>query len=329
MKWQALTAAVGSILVVILIAYVALTATSESTPDSGGTYVEGIAGNPTAINPILAFSDADKDLVRLIFSGLTKLDGRGEVVPDLAKTWEISEDSHTYVFHLRDDVKWHDGTAFTAKDVVFTARSMQDPQFPGNPYLAEVWKNVTVEKTGDFTVKFTLKDAYAPFLVYTTIGILPAAAFQGVPVKEMGNTSFRSKPIGTGPFKLAELSVESALLDVNQDYYGEKRPYLSKIKLNFFPDYKTGLNALRQKGIQGLAIEAMEDVPRLKESKDLAVYEAPRTNLSIMFLNLMAPLFKDKAVRQALMYALDRQRIIDVAAGGLGQVAHSPIPPNT
>ena len=93
--------------------YTALNTTTVLVPDYGGTYREGVAGNPRYINPLLStFNDVDRDLVALVFRGLTVADERGQIQPDLADTWEISPDNLIYTFHLRQDVRWHDGAAF-------------------------------------------------------------------------------------------------------------------------------------------------------------------------------------------------------------------------
>ncbi|MGB9880193.1 MAG: ABC transporter substrate-binding protein, partial [Anaerolineae bacterium] len=156
MRWQVLIAIVAIFLILALTGYTAFHLTTVAIPDYGGTYREGVAGNPNCINPLFsAYSNVDRDLVVLIFNGLTYADERGQIQPDLADTWEISPDNLTYTFHLRQDVRWHDGTPFTADDVVFTINVLRSPDFQGQPRLAELWQMVTVERADCYTVRFT------------------------------------------------------------------------------------------------------------------------------------------------------------------------------
>ena len=294
----------------------------------GGTYVEGVSGQPVNINPLFCyFNDVDKDLVALIFSGLTRLNEKGEVIPDLAESWEISPDGRQYTFHLRKGVLWHDGWPFTADDVLFTVGAIQDPGFPGVPDFVLLWNGVSVEKVDDFTVIFTLESAYAPFLSYTTLGILPRHILGTTTAKELADSPFNVSPIGTGPFKFKEATVESILLESNQDYYLAK-PYLSNIELKLYPDYQTGLAALRRKEIHGqllYPLASREELAEIRQNKDVIIYTAHRASYAVVYLNLSSPLFRDKAVRQALLYYLDRKKIITESLAGQGLIANSPI----
>lgn len=321
---------VGPVFIAALLFLGLLYLTTERVPDYGGRYVEGVAGAPMAINPLLfSYNEVDKDLVYLIFSGLTRLDERGEVVPDLAERWEISGGGNTYTFYLRPEVRWHDGATFTADDVVFTIQAIQDPDFQGFPDLARLWRKVKVEKVNDLAVRLTPEAPYAPFLSYTTLGILPAHTLKGVPAKELPNNLFNVRPIGTGPFMIKEVTLERAVLEANPSYFGGF-PYLSEIEFRFYPDYPTALNALKEGKVQGMILppgEAVPDLATWKGNKKPMVYQPPKSSFSLIFLNLQQPLFQDKRVRQALSYGLDRSTIVRSVLGGQGVPAYSPILP--
>ncbi len=153
----AVIAVIGALAVLLLAGYLASITTAVTVPDVGGTYVEGLAGRPQAINPLLCQTNpAERDLVALVFNGLTRRNERGEAVPDLAERWEVSADGRTYTFHLRKRVKWHDGTAFGADDVVATFQALQDPAYPGVAWLANLWRQVCVERLDALTVRVTL-----------------------------------------------------------------------------------------------------------------------------------------------------------------------------
>ncbi len=328
-RWQAIIAVVGVILLVVLLGYLAYTTTTVISPDVGGTYVEGIAGRPSYINPILSqYNQVDKDLVSLIFSSLADINERGEIVPDLARDWDVSDDGLVYTFYLRRDVFWQDGEPFTADDVLFTVEAIQDENYQGAPELAELWRTVAVEKINDYTVSFTLEAPLATFLDYTTIGILPRHLLADVPASELLRDQFNVRPVGTGMFKIGEVSGEHVILEANPDYHGET-PLLSKIEFKFYPDYQSIFSAYQQGEVEGISQVLPEDLPEVRREEHLRLYSARLSGYALVFLRLDLPVFEEKEVRQALMWAIDRQRIIDQILDGQGVVAHSPILPNS
>ncbi len=332
LRWQVIITLLGIALLGSLLGYLAFTFTTVVVPDVGGTYVEGLAGNSRYINPILCqYNEVDRDLCSLIFNGLTKLNERGEVIPDLAERWEISDDGLVYTFHLRCDVLWHDEVPFSADDVVFTVEAMQDPGYRGAPYLDELWRSVEVVKVNSHTVRFTLRGPFAPFLDYTTIGILPAHLLAEVPAESLPNDPFNQRPVGTGLFQLEEVSAEHALLKGNPLFYGPK-PYLNKIEFRFYPNHESVLSAYELGEVQGISRVLPEDLPKVKGHSGLKLFSARLTGYTLMFLNLKdpaVPFFQEKLVRQALIYAIDRQKLVDRVLKGQGLVAHSPILPET
>jgi peptide/nickel transport system substrate-binding protein len=123
-------------------------------PKTGGSYTEGLIGVPHYINPLLASNDVDRDLSSVIFSGLMKMDAKGQLVPDLAEGYTISDDKKTYTFKLRDGLRWHDGEPLTAEDVVYTLSVVQDPELKSPLRLS--FSGVKVEALNDTTVKIQL-----------------------------------------------------------------------------------------------------------------------------------------------------------------------------
>ncbi|MCD6285858.1 MAG: peptide ABC transporter substrate-binding protein, partial [Anaerolineae bacterium] len=172
--WQVVLVGIGFLVAAVMFAYMASTYTTEFRPAPGGTYVESVGGYPQSLNPLLSYySDADSDVVSLVFSGLTQLNMHGEIEPDLASGWSVDERGITYTFRLSRNVVWHDGFPFSAEDVVFTTELLQDPDYPGPPDIGALWRAVKVIEVDEYTVQFVLEEPYAPFLDYTTIGILP------------------------------------------------------------------------------------------------------------------------------------------------------------
>ena len=333
-RWQALLIGLGMALAGILLTYLALTYTTIQVPAVGGTYVEGIAGTPHYINPLLSsFNEADQDICALIFNGLTRLNSNGEVEPDLAQNWEISLDGLVYVFHLKTNVQWHDGTPFTADDVLFTIRMLQDPDYPGSPDIGALWQMIQAEKEDDYTLRFTLSETFAPFIDYTTIGILPAHLMEGVRAGDLPGLEFNLNPVGTGPFRMAEVEIiegeiSSVLLE-RSPYYRDEGPLLEHIRVRFYPSYQAVFNAFEAGEVDGVGQVLVEDLAQAEASESLALYSAQMARHTLVLLNLSKgnelPFFQEAEVRQALLYGLDRQRMVEQVLQGRGIVAHSPL----
>ncbi|MCL4370874.1 MAG: ABC transporter substrate-binding protein [Chloroflexi bacterium] len=301
-----------------------------TVPDAGGAYVEAVVGNPGYLNPILLqFNQVDRDLSALLFSGLTRFDENGLIVPDLAERWEIGDGGKSYLFHLRKDVRWHDRTPFTSDDVVFTVKAMQAAGFQGNQEVAELWRDVGVEQVSDYDVRFTLKEPFAPFLEYTTVGILPRHLYSETAGKSMVDSPYNLRPIGTGPFKLTKITGESIALEPHADYYGPA-PKLAQLRFRFYPDYPSALAALEKGEVDALPYLDPQDVARLKANDKLAVYSAPDyLRYAVLFLNDSTPPFQDKAVRQAVAYAINKDRMIQAVMEGQAVPGKGAISPGS
>jgi peptide/nickel transport system substrate-binding protein len=317
------------ILLVVAMGYLAFSVTTVTVPDFGGTYVEGIAGNPHAINPILCQSNpVDQDLAALIFTGLTRHNDKGEIIPDLAERWEISQDGTTYTFFLRTDVVWHDGAPFTAEDVIYTVNAIQHPDFQGVHFLSDMWRSVVVEQVNASTVRFILREPFAPFLDYTALGVLPAHILNSVPVKVLGESKFNATPVGTGPFKVAEVSGRHVVLVANPDFY-RSRPYLDRMEFIFYPNAPSVVEARKRGEVAGIGRVLPEYLKAVRDDNALVLHSAPLSGYNLVLLNLDRGMFQDRAVRQAMMMALDRQKLVDEVLAGQGIVINSPILPNS
>jgi len=337
-RWQILLIVLGVVLVGILLTYLAINYTTVLRPGRGGTYVEGIVGFSQYLNPLLSgYNEVDRDICALMFSGLTRLNERGEVEADLARGWEVTLDGLTYTFHLRSNAYWHDGTPVTSDDVVFTMGLLQDPDFPGPPDLgSQIWQTVTVEQVDRRTVRFTLSSPYALFLDYTTVGILPAHLLRGVQAADLPAVQFNLNPVGSGPFQLEEIEVEgeivTAMVLKQFPRYYSTRPYLDRIQFRFYSSYQQVLNAYEAGEVRGIARITIPDLPRARAFPSLNIFSAQIAEYGLVFLNLGRsdlPFFQEQEVRQALLYALDRQKIIDDVLEGQALVAHSPLIPGT
>jgi peptide/nickel transport system substrate-binding protein len=338
-RWQALIALSGITLVGLFLFSIALSRTTVLVPEEGGIYTEGLAGVPHYVNPLLAqYNQVDQDLVSLIFNGLTRPDDQGELEPDLASSWTVSPDGLVYGFYLRRDVRWSDGEPFDADDVLFTIALIQDPDFPGVPYLGDLWRTVSVEKVDAYSVRFRLKEPLPTFADYTTIGILPEHVLGDVSARDLLTHPFNVHPIGTGPFLLADISAERALLVPNPRHVSppgknirREQPYLAGIEFRFYPTYERLLTAYQAGDIQGISYVPPYLFPEAAALTSLELYSARLSGYQIVYLNLQdregSPFFQDARVRRALLLALDRQALINDALNGQGIVATGPIRP--
>ena len=328
-RFQVIIALVAILGLALVLAYVAFRVNRVTVPEAGGIYVEGLAGTPQTVNPLLSQANpVDQDLVALIYSGLTRADERGRIQPDLATSWDISAGGTIYTFHLREDVTWHDGAPFSARDVIFTVGLMQDPAFQGAALLSDLWRNVAAEALSEYTVRFTLREPYAPFLDYTTIGVLPAHILRAVEPGRLAESDFNGSPVGTGPFRVEDVTALHMVLVPFEGYYGQP-PYLERLELRFYPDTPSVFEGRKRGEVQGLARVLPEYLDVVRKDDDLALYTGPLAGYNLVILNLDRPVFQSVDVRQAMMYALDRQALVDEVLGGQGIVIHSPILPHS
>jgi peptide/nickel transport system substrate-binding protein len=301
-------------------------------PDYGGTLTEGVLGTPRFINPLLAASDVDKDLTALVYSGLLKTDSDGDLVPDLAASYSISDDSLMYTFTLKDDAYFSDGTKVTADDVVFTVEKAQDDALK-SPRQAS-FAGVKVEKIDEKTVAFSLKQPYAPFIQNLTMGILPLHIWKNVSNEEFPYSQFNTKPIGSGPYEVDAISYTSSGLPSEYrlkafSKYALGEPYITNIVLKSYQSESDEIAAYKSGKIDSLHSISPKDLPSVKLADDaVALSPLPRI-FGVFFNQNVQPIFVNKEVRQALDAATDKQAVIDTVLQGYGIVIDGPVPAAT
>jgi len=300
-------------------------------PKNGGEYTEGLIGAPQFINPIYSPSnDVDADLVRLVYSGLMHVTPDGRIEPDLAESYEISEDGKQYTFHIRGDARWHDGTQVTADDVLFTFDSIQDPNL-ASP-LAVSFRGTEIEKIDDLTIKFTLEEPFSPFLTTLTVGILPRHLWMDVPLTGFQIAEFNRKPIGSGPYKFKSFTrdkrglIHSYNLERNEDFYG-KAPYIEFLTFKFYPTFEEGINALNNKNIQGLSYLPKESKEKILGRNDLVYYAPTMPQYTALFFNQKESTFlANDDMRRALALATIKEDIASDVLNNEATAIHAPIP---
>jgi peptide/nickel transport system substrate-binding protein len=305
-------------------------------PAQGGIYTEAVVGELQRLNPVLDHQNQpDRDIDRLIFSGLVRFDSRGIPLPDLAESWGISQDGKIYNFSLRPGLKWHDGQAVTADDVAFTVEMLRQ----GNPSLPldvqEFWKTVEVKGTGN-NIQFRLPEPFAPFLDYATFGIIPRHLLNGLSGDTFINSPFNLQPVGTGPFQFERLIVDNGrisgvVLRAYKDYYGQKAN-LSQVVFLFYPDSIGALTAVKENRAQGISKLTADVLPQALAYPNLSVYSGRKPEMSILLMNLKNPevaFFQEVEVRRAILRSINRQWMIDNLLQGQAIQADGPIFPGT
>ncbi len=298
-------------------------------PRKGGSFTEGVIGTARYINPVLAFSDTDRDLSSLVYSGLLKAKPDGTFVPDLAGDYSISPDGKTYTFNIREDAVFHDGSQVTADDVIFTIQKIQDPNIK-SPKRAN-WDGVTVEKVDNKVVRFNLKQAYVPFIENTTLGILPKHIWKDASVDEFAFSQFNIEPIGSGPYKISNITrnssgIPKSITLESFNHYSLGTPYINSIEFNFYQNENTLVDAYKNgdfetfHSISGETAEELE-----KDNVNIERYPLPQV-FAIFFNQNHNPIFAHKEVRLALNALTDRQALVDQTLHTFGTQALSPIP---
>ncbi len=270
-------------------------------------------------------------MVQLIYSGLLKYNSEGKLTEDLAESYEVSEDSLVYTFHLRKNARWHDGEAVSAADLVFTVNALQDPAYKSP--LRYNWQGVEVRQIDDYTVSFSLKSPYFGFLGNLTTGILPKHIWENVSPEKFSLADYNLRPIGSGPYKFTDFQKDSGgnilSYDLNSfpEYYKGK-PYISRITLYFYPDESSLVEAYNKKEIKGMNNITPEGAAAIKDSKNTVLYELgyPRYFSVFFNQNKSVPLASDE-VRLALAAAVNRQEIIDKVLFGKGVAVYFPFLP--
>ncbi len=290
----------------------------------GGSYVEGVVGDADRVNPLFIDDPVQADLASLIFSGLTRVDRDGAMLPDLARSWEVSPDGRTYLFHLRPGVLWHDGERFSADDVVFTARILSSPDYAGDPGVGALWRSVTTKKVDRLTVRFDLAEPYAPFLAGATVGILPQHLFGALDAPGVAASPINESPVGTGPFVLERLADEGARLRAYRRYHLEP-PFLDRIGLAFFESDDKLAAAVRSGEVQGGLLTAVDGM----DGGRLTPHRFVTSSYVVLYLSQRSVLFVDPRVREAVRLVIDRDAIVRGALGGEGMASDSPIPPGS
>ena len=300
-------------------------------PAHGGTVTEALVGSPKLINPLYAsINDVDRDLATLVYSSLFRLNDRLEAVPDLAESYQWSDDRKTLEVKLRSDVKFHDGTPLTANDVEFTYKAIKNPAYRSP--LSTLFRSVTVIRLDDQTVQFQLDEPKPTFLNDLAVGILPAHIWSQIPEASAQLADVNIRPIGSGPYQVVSFTRDSKGVIVNfrlesfDQYYGIK-PYIHEWRFRFYADRASAEAAFKNSQVDALAFAPWAEVDEVKNENTHAVrIELPQK--TVAFFNTKDDLLKDTTMRKALTLAIDPGEIADLL-GSEVRITASPFPFDT
>lgn len=286
---------------------------------------------PKTLHPLVATDVYTQNVNNFIFETLIDFDrDTFDTIPKLATSWEISADNKKFTFHLRHDVKWHDGQPFTADDVVFTANLFRGPQNPnpnGQVYYGDVEDVIKVDED---TVQFVYKKIYFKgFSICGTMEILPKHLLKNETDHE--NSDFNDHPIGTGPYRFLKQKRNHSILLEKNSYYWGPQSNIEKILFKIVSDSAIAIQLIKKEGLDYLGevrvIQWLKQTNSLKFNQKFRKMAYPGKSYSYVAWNNQSPFFSDKRVRKAMTLMIDRQKIIEKMQHGIGKVATGPFYP--
>ena len=289
------------------------------TGPPGGRLVEVVVGDVRRASPIATLTtEAEGDVVALVFAGLMRPGPDGTPEADLAESWEATPDGLTYTFRLRPGLTWHDGVPLTASDVAFTIALIQAGDFTGPAALAAAWGGVEVFVADPRTVLFHLVEPSAEFLSRASIGLLPAHLRDAMPDRGLGVPAFEQRPVGAGPYRVRAIEEGRVRLE-RFERYAHGAPHIGQVELRTVEDAAEQARVLaRGDGDAGLLSEVAIDEERaLSERPDLRAIVLTRSAYTIVYLNVHITPLDDLSTRRALIAALDRPSLTTIVGRGL------------
>ncbi|MEN9338312.1 MAG: hypothetical protein RI945_37, partial [Candidatus Parcubacteria bacterium] len=281
-------------------------------PTFGGTLKEGVVGVSRYVNPVLASSDTDKDLSRLVYSGLVKKDTGGELVNDLANNIEESEDNLTFTVTIKENAKFHDGEKVRSEDVIFTLSKIQDKNI--NSPLAIDFEGVEAESLDENTVVFHLKRPYIHFRESLTFGILPKHLWNNVSQEEFSLSDKNINPIGSGPYEVRRVVKDGSLAKryelVSYKKYVNGRPYIDNVEISVYQNEKDLFSAFKKGDIDSTAYLNPNSLEKLgTEKENILVSELPNL-FSLSFNPIKNKDLSNSFIRSSLEMAINKDELI-------------------
>lgn len=267
------------------------------------TYIEGLIGEVNTLNPIYQKTLAEKEINSFLFHGLSEVNMDGSVEVDLAESFSRKSDT-LYEFKLKDDIFWQDGYPIVADDVIHTIELTQKPNPPSD--LATNFKDVTVVKKDDKTVQFKLKEPFSPFILNTTLGLIP----NHIPLDEY-------RPVGNGEFKVVEISQRRVIIESER----------IKIVFKLYKTKEEAKLALKLGDIDGLGGLSFLDIEEFKFWPNINIYSSDLTQRQVvLFFNMDKDLLSNQEFRQALSFAIPKELVSKILPEFNLKVSNTSLP---
>lgn len=304
-------------LTALFLALALVSGCSEAKPPAGGSsarpLVIGAFDELSILSPVLSNNGASSMIIDLIFNGLVSIDEKMSIKPALAERWEVSADGLSWTFHLREGVTFHNGRPLSAADVMFTFDAIGDPRYI-NPYSHILDTIEKVTAPDELTVKMELKNPFPSLPHYLFFGILPKELYEG---EDLRSTPLNFRPVGTGPYRFEGRSEDGLVLRANPSYFlGE--PKIETVLVKVFDNRRAAWTGLLRGSVDYLLFLEPETAAVIDKLPRLKIYTAIHPYYHMLVFNHQNPLFKERAVRQAMNYAIDKTRIIDEMLHGAG-----------
>lgn len=289
-------------------------------PAYGGSYTEGAVGQPSFVNPVIAASDIDKSLVRMVFSK----------IEDIAEKIEPEEAGRVWRVRLKDGLLWHDGKKLTSDDVLFTVQKIQDAD--SRSPLLRSWEGILTRRISERELQFNLGVPYAFFETnLKNLYILPKHLFENIPVANWRISELNLQPIGSGPYRFESNQVKSegfiTTYDLNANTDARDfLPFISNFTFKFFPTKEELLNAFNAGRIDGMAGLDVGEQRGIQRPYSLVEFSLP--SYYAVFLNSNQNIaLKETAVRKALSFAVDKAELVARIFENEADIVNGPIPP--
>lgn len=280
--------------------------------------VVALESAPINLDPRVGTDQASSRVFEVMLNGLVTKDTKGNLLPDLAESWEILDGGRRYRFPLRSGVRFHDGRELSAADVIWTFQSILDGTVV-SPKRGAFQRLERVEAVDDLTVDFVMSEPFGAMLVNLT-------SFLGIVPQGMDPESFNRQPVGTGPFRLVERHPDHLVFEAFEDHW-RGRPRLDVLELREIPDATVRALELQKGSVQLVVSDLAPDVlPLFRQNPSFKVVEDPGSKYSYLGINFEDPILTRTEVRRAMALALDRQRLVDTLWRGLGIVTETVIP---
>ncbi|SFA79183.1 peptide/nickel transport system substrate-binding protein [Rhizobium sp. NFR07] len=299
---------------------------AQSAPAKGGTLKISVDQAASVIHPLLTRVNPEYMITELLYSNLTRLKVDMSIEPDLAESWTANDALTEWTFKLRTGVTFHDGSAFTANDVVATFKAILDPATasPGRNNVGPIADIVAVD---DATVLFKLSTAYADLPVsvaYTNARIIPASIATG------DLKSLSTKAVGTGPFKLVSYEPDRLIVvERNEKYYDPARPYLDRVEVQVFPDISAEGSALISGNIDIISTIQPTEFLRIDGTDGIDALRTPSGQFCNINFGCDTAPFNDARVRKAIALTVDREAMVGFVTEGFGTTGNdTPLNPS-